>query len=97
MKWCTIFLRKLFDWLIAQLSKQCFENPTKAECPICNIEPPKCPPNRCPPFPECPKKTAAPPKPGNTGILLDGKNLPPAPYDHNLFESKFSSRRSTQI
>jgi hypothetical protein len=23
----------------------------EAKCPICNIEPPKCPPNRCPPLP----------------------------------------------
>ena len=80
MKWCAGFLRKLFDWLIAQSRKRYFENLTK-ECPICNIEPPKCPPNKCPPLPECPETTAAPPKPGNTGIPLDGKDPPPAPYD----------------
>ena len=64
-----------------------FENPTEAKkCPICIdngerlLEPPKCPPNRCPPLPECPEATAAPPKPDDTGIPLNG-DKPPPPYD----------------
>ena len=81
MKWCMRFLRKLFDWLIAQSCKQYFEIPIETKCPICVIEPPKCPPNICPTLPKCPETTAAPTTLGDTGITLDGKDPPPAPYD----------------
>ena len=81
-------VRKTFEKLEKELIKA-FENPkdegkkevTEAKkCPICIVEPPKCPPNRCPPLPKCPETTAAPPKPDDTGIPLDG-DKPPPPYD----------------
>ena len=82
-------VRKTFEKLEKELIKA-FETPKEdgkkevtdaKKCPICIVEPPKCPPNRCPPLPTCPEATAAPPKPVDTGIPLDGDKPPPPPYD----------------
>ena len=78
-----IGVRKTFEKLEKELAaafESSAEDKAPAKCPVCKPIVPECPPNKCPPLPECPKPTVAP-SGGSSLIPLGGVDSPPAPYD----------------